>query len=235
MEQHRVMSWPHASEVVESWTVRHVMSAPVHIVAPAAGVRELVRTLREHGISALPVVDGEGRLLGVVSEADMLVTGGRLTAAELMTAPAVTVGPDLELSRAAGLMREKAVRRLIVVDDSGHVIGVASRSDLLKMYLRDDDVIKRDVQAIVRDVLCLQDHGLLVKVRDGKVGIHGKVPRRSDANLITLLTRRLPGVVAVKSAIAHDEDDTKLPSHPWDTWFSAAARSQGGKQEATYQ
>jgi len=51
MEQHRVMSWPHASEVVETWTVRHVMSAPVHIVAPAAGVKELVRTLREHGIS----------------------------------------------------------------------------------------------------------------------------------------------------------------------------------------
>lgn len=67
--------------VGEGWTVRQVMSAPVHSAAPTTGVKQLVRTLREYGISALPVEDGEGRLLGVVSEADVLVTGsGGVTA-----------------------------------------------------------------------------------------------------------------------------------------------------------
>ena len=227
--------WGRTSEVVESWTVRQVMSAPVRTVAPATGVKQLVHTLREYWISALPVVDGDGRLLGVVSEADVLVkNGGGVTAADLMTAPAVAVGPDLELSEAALLMREKGVRRLIVVGYDGRVIGIASRADLLKVYLRDDDTIKRDVQAIVRDVLWLPDVGLTIKVSDGKVGIQGKVPSRGDANLITALTRRLPGVVAVKSAITYDQDDTKLPSHPRDLWFRVAARSRGREQEVTY-
>lgn len=225
-----MMGCSHTPGVGEGWTVRQVMSVPVHSAAPATGVKQLVRTLREHRISALPVVDGERRLLGVVSEADVLITGGGgVTAADLMTAPEVAVGPGLEVSEAARLMGEKGVRRLIVVDDDGRVIGIASRADLLKVYLRDDDAIKRDVQAIVRDVLWL-DVSLSVQVSDGKVGIHGKVPRRSDRTSL----QHSPGVVAVESAIAYDQDDTKLPSHPWDLWFRVAASSQGGEQEVTY-
>lgn len=114
-------------------------------------------------------------------------------AGELTTAPAIIVGPDTLLHDAARTMRERGVRRLVVVDDDHRVVGIVSRIDLLKAYMRDDAATKSDVEAIVRDVLWLRDISLEMHVKGGVVSIDGKVGRKSDADLIASLARRLAG------------------------------------------
>jgi CBS domain-containing protein len=198
----------------ESWTVRRVMSAPAVTATPHTGAGELARLLREHGVSGVPVVGEDGRPLGVVSEADLPPAKEPSTAAtagELMSAPAITVSPEAWLSEAAGLMRERGVRRLVTVGRDGRVAGVVTRTDLLKVYLRDDAAIEREVGAIARDVLWLPDDSLSVRVHDGVVTLEGRLGRRSDADLVVALVRRVPGVADAHAAIMFDEDDTRLP------------------------
>jgi len=115
--------------------------------------------------------------------------------------------------------RRPFVRRLVVVDDDHRVVGIVSRIDLLKAYMRDDAAIKSDVEAIVRDVLWLRDLSLGIHVNDGVVSIDGKVRRKSDADLIASLARRLAGVVEVRSSMAYDEDDARLSSDAREIWF----------------
>lgn len=227
----------------ESWTVRRVMSAPARTVSPDTGVKEVVELLSRYGISGLPVVDADDRLLGVVSEADLLLKEEKAgedvrsrpfqlpgrrrvlskaagsNAGELMTAPAITVGPDTKLQDAARIMRERGVRRLVVVDEDHRVVGIVSRIDLLKAYMRDDAAIESDLEAIVKDVLWLQDVSLQVHVNGGIVSIDGKVGRKSDADLIVSLACRLAGVVEVRASIPFDEDDTRLSSDAREIWF----------------
>src|SRR6266571_603091 len=133
--------------------VKDVMTREVTTVAPATPVKEIARQIAQNRVSALPVVDSEGRVVGVVSEADLLLKEGRIeaghsslfepagrraerakaagfTAAELMTAPALTVAPEAPLAEAARLMRERGVKRLIVVDERGNLVGIISRGDV---------------------------------------------------------------------------------------------------------
>ncbi len=124
--------------------------------------------MQDWRVSALRVVEGEGRVVGVVSEADLLhkeefrdgdpdrytrlrpvdelATAGALTAGELMTSPALTVRPDATLAQAARIMARAKVKRLPVADDLGVLQGVVSRADLLKVFLRDDEAIAEEVR-----------------------------------------------------------------------------------------
>lgn len=115
------------------------------VCVAAAGVNTAIRTVAEllsaRTVSAVPVVDRENRVLGVVSEADVLrhrFTGG--TAAEIMSSPAVTIHPDQPAAAAAQLIERHGIKRLPVVDDLGRLVGIVSRADLVDVYARGDDL-----------------------------------------------------------------------------------------------
>ncbi|MFE0385312.1 CBS domain-containing protein [Streptomyces bungoensis] len=206
-------------------TVNDVMTRTVVALRTGAAFKDIVRTLRDWRVSALPVLDGEGRVVGVVSEADLLpkeeypegdVGHGAqvrhladvrkaeaVTAAALMTAPAVTVAPEATLAHAARLMARSGVKRLPVVDRAGALEGIVSRSDLLKVFLREDEDIAEEVrrEVVVRLFgTCLSPVG--VEVRDGVVTLTGRLDDPTLVPLATLLARAVPGVVDVRCALA---------------------------------
>ena len=150
-----------------SSTVKDVMSTHVIAVRPSAGYKEMAAMLREQRVSAFPVIDDDNKVIGVVSESDLLVKAALegtvpgvlrgltqrhvrsqvtgLTAADLMTRPAVTIGPDEPVSHAARLMYNKRVKRLPVVSEDGTLIGIVTRSDVLSVYRRPDAAIEREI------------------------------------------------------------------------------------------
>ncbi|GAA3031049.1 hypothetical protein GCM10020000_04880 [Streptomyces olivoverticillatus] len=143
-------------------TVSDVMTQTVVAVSRNAPYKEIARTLSEWKVSAVPVLEGEGRVIGVVSEADLLAASradvarpeqlgdlakaGARTAEDLMSTPAVTVHADATVAEAARIMARKGVKRLPVVDAEGMLAGVVSRADLLKVYLRSDEDIAQEVR-----------------------------------------------------------------------------------------
>lgn len=199
--------------------VRDVMTTDVATVDMAASYKQVARVLAERSVTAVPVLDQAGHVLGVVSEADMLCkqerghrmpTGGtRLrtrsdrakaaahTAAELMTTPAVAINPDAYLGAAARLMNDRRVKRLPVVDSSGRLIGIVSRHDLLSVFLRPDVDIAADVHAIIVGILPADSSALSVSVSDGVVTLAGSLSRPDQAATAIRLASEVDGVVDV--------------------------------------
>jgi CBS domain-containing protein len=209
---------------MKSWTVDDVMTRVVVSVEESAGYRTVVDLLIGRRVSAVPVVDASQRVTGVVSEADLLrkieyagdesprLFEGRRrrgergkalagTVAELMSAPAVTVPAGTSIADAARLMDGEDVKRLPVVDDLGRLVGVVTRSDLLRVHLRTDDDLWGEIEAAVRD------EEVTSTVSDGVVTLEGRVAQASVADELVRLTRQVPGVVKVIDRIRYDYDD----------------------------
>ena len=217
--------------------VRDVMTSPVETVGPTTGFRAVVERLRARRISAVPVTDGTGRVLGVVSEADLLLKEDRSalngrqrflqgrrsreerhkaaasTAAELMSSPAVTIDAETPVAQAARLMRRRGVKRLPVVDEAGRAVGIVSRGDLLAVFARSDEDIRSEiVDGMIAQTLLLDPAPFTVTVDEGIVGLRGEADRRTDATLIERLAARVDGVVNVRSELTYRYDDGRLPS-----------------------
>ncbi|MFE1270170.1 CBS domain-containing protein [Streptomyces sp. NPDC058757] len=206
------------------FSVADVMTKKVVAVRPDASFKEIVTAMERWKVTALPVLEGEGRVVGVVSEADLLLKeefhdhrlgmveqlrrrdatakAGSDRAAELMTTPAVTVRPEASLPRAARLMATRRVKRLPVVDADGMIQGVVSRSDLLKVFLRSDrelaDEIRRDV---VTRLFPLSRDRIEVRVDAGVVTLTGEVRDSTLVPLAERLARAVEGVVDVRCAL----------------------------------
>ncbi|MDX2545128.1 CBS domain-containing protein [Streptomyces sp. WI04-05B] len=218
--------------------VSDVMTSTVVALGGGAMFKDIVKTMQQWKVSALPVLDGEKRVIGVVSEADLLpkegfrdsdpdrysqlhrlsdlVKAGAVTAQELMTAPAVTVHPDATLAQAARVMARSRVKRLPVVDDRGLLKGVVSRSDLLKVFLRDDEDIAGEVRRGVVDQLFPDPvEPIRVEVRDGVVTLTGRIRDTTLVPVAARLVRAVEGVVDVDFALAgpprHPDLDPDLP------------------------
>jgi len=215
--------------------VKELMNEEVVAVEPETTLKDVASLLVEHRISGVPVVDAERTVLGVVSEADIvakeqaakpgsrildwLLGGGfgfseleRLsarTAGQAMNSPAITIGADKEVFQAARLMTEHGVKRLPVVDDKGALIGIVTRSDLVKAFARSDDELAHEIDEMVRRTLLIEDEALHVHVHDGEVHLSGKLERRSDAELLPRFVARVPGVVDVHSTLRWEWDDRK--------------------------
>lgn len=213
--------------------VKELMNEEVVAVEPETTLKDVASLLVEHRISGVPVVDAERNVLGVVSEADIvfkeqaakpgsrildwLLGGGffeleRLsarTAEQAMSAPAITIGAEKEVFRAARLMTEHGVKRLPVVDDKGALIGIVTRSDLVRAFVRSDDELAHEIDEMVRRTLLIEDEALHVHVHDGEVHLSGKLERRSDAELLPRFVARVPGVVDVHSTLRWEWDDRK--------------------------
>ena len=216
--------------------VKDVMTSEVVAVRRDASFKEMAARLRQYRVSAFPVIDEHRRVLGVVSEADLLakealagdhagipaaVTGilhhkdykksEGLIAADLMTHPAVTVRPEDSVEHAARLMYTLQVKRLPVVDAGGYLVGIVSRADLLTVFDRTDEEIHAE---IVNDVILrefLVDPALfIVTVADGVVTVKG-APETADLghNLVTRI-RRVQGVVAVRDELAYPPSERSI-------------------------
>lgn len=216
-----------------------VMTRTVVVVHVSAPFKDVIRRMQEFRVSALPVVDDDDRLVGLVSEADLILKEdpeleeaahlfeGRqrrhdrekaagLVARELMTAPVVTVSPEATLGEAARLMHRKGVKRLPVVDGAGRVHGILSRSDLLKVFLRDDGDIEHEVREdVVRRTLWIDPDTVTVTVRDGVVLLEGQLERRSLIPVLERLVTAVEGVVGVEERLSFHVDDTaSVPEIP---------------------
>jgi CBS-domain-containing membrane protein len=223
------------------------MTPEVITVGEQASFKEIAATMAEHRVSALPVLDEDGRVAGIVSEADLLLkeefpegpAGGRLfqghrrrverakaagdTAAELMTAPAVTVGPDASVAEAARLLYRHGIKRLPVVDPAGPLLGIVSRADLLKVFLRSDADIAAEVrQQVLRRAMWMDPDTVVVDVRDGVVTLTGQLERRSLIPITVSLVRGLDGVVDVVDRLSFELDDIPI-TVPSDLLFDRAS------------
>jgi CBS-domain-containing membrane protein len=213
--------------------VRNVMTREVVTATEQAPFTEMVRLLAVHKISALPVVNGTGWVVGIVSEADLLrkeeyqadddgdswlerrrqqvaraKAAGR-TAAEVMSAPVITIDPDATVPMAAKLLARHGIKRLPVVDDQHRLVGIVSRADLLRLFLRDDEAIRREVLEVLARTLWLDPLTVTVTVQDGIVTLSGRLERKSLVPMAVHLTRRVPGVVDVVSQLSFDWDDDR--------------------------
>ncbi|MGA5880231.1 CBS domain-containing protein [Streptomyces cellulosae] len=200
-------------------TVRDVMTRTV--VGRDASFKEIVQTVQRWKVSAMPVLDQEERVVGVVSEADLLpeeefrdsapslveqgrrlddvAKAGAVTAGDLMSPPAVTVRADATLAQAARLTAVRRVKRLPVVDDGGRLRGIVSRADLLKVFLRPHEEIEEEVRGTVVSYLFpALSHGVRVHVRDGVVTLVGHIRDTSLISLAVRLARAVEGVVDVE-------------------------------------
>ncbi|NDL56206.1 CBS domain-containing protein [Phytoactinopolyspora mesophila] len=219
----------------EHWIVADVMTTHVLTVDEETPFKEIVQHLADWRVSAVPVIDTHRRVLGVVSETDLLckeqfqvawksrkrarrssrkvhakATGTK--ARELMTAPAITVHPEASLPAAARRMADHDVTRLIVVDDEGKLTGIVSRSDLIRVFLASDEELQRRVtRRIVRYALWDDPFTIHVEAHGGVVTLSGELELRSLVETTVRLTRTIDGVVDVVDNLRYAVDDTLLP------------------------
>lgn len=215
-------------------TVRDVMTASVVAVRGDTSFKDMAALLGSFGVSAFPVVDETGRVLGIVSEADMLIKeadqashpgrfaglrrrgdherAAAVTAGELMTRCPVTIGPGEPVEKAAFLMYDRGIKRLPVVDGTGHLIGIVSRADVLSVYARPDDDIWREVtdQVILRTFL-VDPARFDVAVQSGIVTLSGRPETDQVGQEILDAVSRVQGVVTVRDRLEYAHDRTRLP------------------------
>ena len=214
-------------------TVGEVMTRDVVAVDESMGYKELVELLARHTVGAVPVVDRSRRVVGVVSDADLLhkveFAGlephvellarkhERLArtkahadfARDLMTRPAITVSAQLSVAGAAKLMDKRCLKRLPVVDEQDRLVGIVTRADLLRPFLRPDREILDEIrnEVIVR-TLWMDPDEVRLGVDEGIVTIEGEVERRTMVPIIAGLVRSVAGVVDVIDALTFRYDDT---------------------------
>lgn len=217
-------------------TVADVMTRTVVVVNESAPFKEVVRRMQEYRVSALPVVGADDRLVGIVSEGDLILKEdpdlegehrlfeGRhrrsdrgkaagLLARELMTTPVVTIRPDDGLGDAARLIHRKQVKRLPVVDERGRLLGIVSRADLLKGFLREDRSIAAEIRDdVIRRTLWIDPDTIRVVVRQGVAHLEGQVERRSLIPVLVRLVGGVEGVVGVDEALSYLVDDVTPPN-----------------------
>jgi CBS-domain-containing membrane protein len=214
--------------------VRDVMTSDVVTVDEHASFKEIAALITGRRVSALPVVDADGRVLGIVSEADLVLkeefpegpAGGRLFQGRRQRedrAKAVTVGPDATVAEAARLLHRHGIKRMPVVDPAGPLLGIVSRADLLKVFLRSDADLARAVrQEVLLRAMWMDPDTVVVDVRDGVVTLTGQLERRSLAPIVVSLVRGLDGVVEVVDRLTYEVDDSPIMV-PSDLLFDRAS------------
>ncbi|MGW2248705.1 CBS domain-containing protein [Kitasatospora sp. NPDC001660] len=213
-------------------SVNDVMTREVVTARPDTPFKEIAALFHRNDITAIPVIDDQGRPLGMVSEADLIRKAAVLpdpegrypgrwldpedraraeaeTAGGLMTSPAVTARPGWSVAEAARAMGRHKVKRLPVVDEIGRLVGIVSRADLLQVFLRHDAAIRDEINHdVLGQALWLAPGDVQVAVRDGVVTLKGRLPRRSLVPITERLCRAVDGVVAVHHTLDWTEDDT---------------------------
>ncbi|MGW8554747.1 CBS domain-containing protein [Streptomyces tubercidicus] len=197
-------------------TVADLMTPEAVVVQRGTPFKEIARLLDEYDITAVPVLDEDDQPVGVVSEADLLrrqiAKLGATTAEAIMTSPVVVARPEWSVVEAAKTMEKKKVKRLPVVDDSGRLIGVISRSDLVQLFLRRDRAIQEEVlEEVLTRTLGVAPSAVTVEVSDGHVTLTGSLERKSLLPIAVRLCESVDGVVEVVDRLSYLRDDTAMP------------------------
>jgi CBS domain-containing protein len=221
--------------------VRDVMTTEVVTVEPSTPFKEIAARLAQHRISAVPVVDAGRRVLGIITEADLLLKqehpdpkadisliwtrrrrrerakAAAAVAGKLMTAPAATVAPTATITEAARRMHTAGVKRLPVVDETGRLVGIVSRADLLKVFTRPDEAIRSQIiSKVIVGELMMDPSRFFIEVDDGVVLLQGKVERSSLIPYLVRAVRHVEGVVRVEDQLSFDVDDyDPAIAYPW--------------------
>jgi CBS domain-containing protein len=199
--------------------VRDVMTTTMVTVDQSTPYKEIARLLGENRISGVPVLSAGRRVVGMVTEADLLTDNEKraweqvavpgqglrqrwaLTAEELMSSPAVTIGPDATIAGAARMMNALHLRRLAVVDEDGCLLGVVSRRDLLSVFLRPDSDVAADVRQIFDEMLPGGPGSVTVTVQDGVVVLSGPLGADRNQAAVAVAVRMAWGVDGVVEII----------------------------------
>ena len=218
-------------------TVKDVMTTHVVAVHQHTSFKDMAARLREHRVSAFPVLDDNDKVIGVVSEADLLtkealeyslpgrvsgilhhreqVKAAGVTAADLMTKPPVTIGPNELVSHAARLMYSRKVKRLPVVDDDGRLVGIVSRADVLSIYSRPDADIKHDIiEGVILGTLLTDPARFDISVKDGIVTVVGIPENASVGHDMIEEIRHVEGVVTVRDRMDYPPDAPRPMAGP---------------------
>ena len=207
--------------------IEDLMTREVVTVSPDTTLKEVAAKLVQYRISGLPVCDDEGTVLGVVSEADILYRergrneregllarlfeenlatetrkAAARTAGDAMSAPALTIQAYRPVSTAARTMLEEGVKRLPVVDIHGRLLGIVTRVDLVRAFVRTDDELAREIrEEIVERTLWSGPNEVEVVVHGGEVTLRGELDSPDDLELLERLVALVPGVVAVAAEV----------------------------------
>jgi CBS domain-containing protein len=202
-----------------------LMTRGVVSANPTMTLREAAALLVEKRISGLPVVNDKNEVVGVISEADILVKAGgtvsrnRLlgwllepdfggrdkihaeTVGEAMSAPALTISSHRPVHEAARLMVTEGVNRLPVLED-GQLVGIVTRADVVRAFTRTDAEIAEEIRGdILRRTFWLEPGRVSLTVADGNVSIEGEVETEADCEVLPALVSRVPGVVSVHAEL----------------------------------
>jgi CBS domain-containing protein len=215
--------------------VGDLMTTEVVTVTEDVPFKELVEITAERAVSALPVLDHQGRVTGVVSETDLLrkeeyqedpqakrpprwrhhdarARAAGATAADVMTSPPVTITPDASIVAAARALDRHHVRRLVVTTADGWLAGILTPSDLLRIYLRSDEEIRAEIhQEVIAGDLGANPDLVKVAVREGVVTLAGRVEAKSMIAHAVRLSRAVDGVVDVVDQLDYAHDDAHVP------------------------
>jgi CBS domain-containing protein len=216
--------------------VKDLMTSEVLTVRTGTPLKDAAALLAQHRISGLPVVDDQRRVLGVLSEGDILYKesetrehrsflerlltapgNGALelklaarTVGEAMSAPALTIGPRRSVTEAATTMIDEGVKRLPVVDHDERLMGIITRADLVRAFIRSDEEVEREIREdVIRKTLWLEPEQLTIVVSGGEVELSGQVETKTDAELLPVFVQRVPGVVGVLSKLRWREENGK--------------------------
>ncbi len=221
--------------------IREIMTKDVIAVAPKTEIREAARLMVDHGVSGLPVINDEGTLVGILTEGDLILRqkpqqkvpwwdlslgpGEGLaqeyqkahgtTAGEVMTRAVVSIGPDLPIEAAAGLMDRHRIRRLPVIED-GHLVGIVSRADLIKALAAAParaEVASSDVR-LEKEMKTRLAHepwvsgGVAVEAREGILSLWGFVETEAERAALETMARSIEGSRGVEN---HLVSRSKIP------------------------
>jgi CBS domain-containing protein len=224
--------------------VKDLMTTPVVTVGPETPFKELVARLAAHQISAVPVVNDAGLVLGVVSEADLLLKqqhpdpdadlpllwtrrrraehdkAAAAVAGDLMTIAVVSITPEATAAQAARRLHTAKVKRLPVVDNRGRLVGIISRSDLLKVFNRPDEAIRREIiEEVIVGQFMMDPDRFFIQVHEGVAVLEGRVEQRSLLPWLVRAVHGLEGVVQVEDRLTYDLDDRDTDAQvlvsPW--------------------
>jgi CBS domain-containing protein len=215
-------------------TVKDVMSTHVVAVRENAAFKDIAAALREQRVGAFPVLDAENKVVGVVSEADLLAiealngnihglfqglrhlrqlpSAGPVTAADLMTKPAVTIAPDEPAASATRLLYSRRVKQLPVTSADGTLIGIVSRCDVLTVYSRPDEEIEHEItQELILKTLFCDPSRFTVTVKDGIVTIQGTPETTGVGRDLIDRAWHVEGVVVVRDRLRYPPAERYSP------------------------
>ncbi|WP_055529621.1 CBS domain-containing protein [Streptomyces graminilatus] len=224
--------------------VGEVMTSEVIDARRETPFKDVARLLDRHRISGLPVVDADDKVVGVISETDLVrrqaaqaerdrgrrfplsalrrkvrrraAEARATTAGQLMSTPAITVHPEQRVADAARVMERHHIERLPVVDEEDRLIGIATRRDLLRVFLRTDDEIRQEIiDEVLTRAMSLPPHTVIVSVHEGLATLEGRLEHRGDIPQVVQLVWKVDGVVGVMNSLTFRVDDTSPPqTHP---------------------